>query len=154
MKPLSFIFTTVILNFIILIPIIDFLTYFNISDNEIGGIDPINWSIWELFFLVVILAPPVETLVGQSFPIKLIQRIFGKRFNPIAFITSAIIFSLMHFGYSIWYCLIILPMGILLAQTFIIFQKRKESSFWVTTAVHSLRNLIAVIAIFNDNPFE
>jgi len=41
-------------------------------------------------------------------------------------------------------------MGILLAKTFIISQERKESSFWITTAVHSLRNLIGVIAEWNE----
>ena len=150
MKPLTFIFTTIILNFIFIIPVIVLIIYFDVTDEEIGGIDPDKWPFWGLFFIAVVLAPLIETFLGQSLPIKLIQGIFGKRFKIIALFTSAIIFSLMHFGYSIWYSLITLPMGILLAETYIIFQKRKESSFWITSAVHSVRNLIAVVAIFYD----
>ena len=148
MKPISFIFTTLILNFLLTIPILFFLIYFDISEDEIGGVDISKYSIWGLFIVAVVFAPVIETFFGQALPIKLIQRFLGKKFKLIALFTSAIIFSFGHFGYSIWYSIIILPMGFLLAETYIIFQKRKESSFWITTAVHSLRNLIAVIVIF------
>ena len=64
--------------------------------------------------------------------------------------SEELILKSIHFGYSIWYSLLTFPMGILLAKTFIISQERKESSFWITTAVHSLRNLIGVIAELNN----
>ena len=102
-----------------------------------------------LFFLAVIFAPILETLIGQLIPIKLTQKVLRNKMNIIAVLVSAIIFSLGHFGYSIWYSLITFPLGLLLAKTYVIFQKRKESSFWVTTAVHSLRNLIGVISIYS-----
>jgi membrane protease YdiL (CAAX protease family) len=149
MKPLSFILTTTFLNFIFMIPIVLVLVYFDIDDNEIGGIDIENFSFLGFFFTVVIFGPIFETLIGQLIPIKLIQKILRNKLNIIAVLVSAIIFSLGHFGYSIWYSLISFPLGLLLAKTYIIFQKRKESSFWVTTAVHSLRNLIAVISIYS-----
>ncbi|NDV15384.1 CPBP family intramembrane metalloprotease [Muricauda sp. TY007] len=151
MKPTGFIFTTLILNFLLLIPIFFFLIYFDISEDEIGGIDISKYSIWRLFLVAVILAPLIETFIGQLLPIKLIQKILGEKFRVVALFISAIIFSLGHFGYSIWYSIIMLPMGFLLGETYIIFQKRKESGFWMTSAVHSLRNLIAVIVIFSEN---
>ena len=148
MKPLSFVFATTFFNFILMVPIFLVLTYLDISENEIGGIDPEKYSFWGLFFLAVIFAPIIETLFGQLLPIKITTKILNNKFKVIGVIVSAILFSLMHFGYSIWYSLLTFPMGILLAKTFIIFQERKESSFWITTAVHSLRNLIGVIAIY------
>jgi len=53
----------------------------------------------------------------------------------------------MHLGHSFWYSLLTLPTGMILAKTYILFQERKESSFWTTTAIHSLRNLIGAFAI-------
>ena len=149
MKPLSFILTTTFLNFIFMIPIIFVLVYFDIDDNEIGGIDIEKYSFLGFFFVAVIFAPIIETLIGQLIPIKLTQKILRDKLNIIAILISAIIFSLGHFGYSIWYSLITFPLGLLLAKTYVIFQKRRESSFWVTTAIHSLRNLIAVISIYS-----
>ena len=152
MKPSSFIFTTVILNFILSIPIMLLLILFDISENDIGGVEEDKFSFLGLFTFAVVIAPLVETLIGQSLPIRLIQKYSARKPNIIALAVSAIIFSLMHFGYSIWYSLLTLPMGVLLAQAYIIFQERKESSFWVTCAIHSFRNLIAVITISISSP--
>ncbi len=125
------------------------LLYFEIDDNEIGGVDFEKYSFFGFFFLLVIFAPIFETLIGQVLPIKLTEKILRNKHKVIPMLISAILFSLMHFGYSIWYSLLTFPLGILLAKTYVIFQKRKESSFWVTAAVHSLRNLIAVISIYS-----
>ncbi|MEE9361123.1 MAG: CPBP family intramembrane glutamic endopeptidase [Cellulophaga sp.] len=149
MKPLNFILTTTSLNFILMIPIMLVLLYFEIDDNEIGGVDFEKYSFFGFFFLLVIFAPIFETLIGQVLPIKLTEKILRNKHKVIPMLISAILFSLMHFGYSIWYSLLTFPLGILLAKTYVIFQKRKESSFWVTAAVHSLRNLIAVISIYS-----
>ena len=149
MKPLSFIVTTTILNFILMIPIILILFYFEIDDDQIGGIDFQKFSFLSSFFWVVIFAPIFETLTSQLLPIKLIQKVLRNKFEIIPILISATFFSLMHFGYSFWYSLLTLPLGLLLAKTYVIFQKRKESSLWITTAVHSLRNLIAVISIYS-----
>lgn len=149
MKPLSFILTTTVLNFILMIPVVLVLVYFDVDDNDIGGIDIEKYSVLGLFFMTVIFAPIIETLFGQVLPIKLAEKVLRNKFKIIPILISAILFSLGHFGYSIWYSLLTFPLGLLLAKTYIIFQKRKESSFWITTAVHSLRNLIAVISIYS-----
>jgi membrane protease YdiL (CAAX protease family) len=148
MKPLSFILTTTFLNFILMIPIILILVYFEVDENEIGGIDIEKYSILGFFFLAVIFAPIVETLLGQLIPIKLTKKILSNKFNIVPILISAILFSAMHFGYSVWYSFLTFPLGLLLAKTYVVFQKRKESSFWITTSVHSLRNLIAFISIY------
>ena len=150
MTPVSFILTTTLANFVLMIPIMSILIYFDITDNEIGGIEIDKHSVYGLFFLTVILAPIIETFFGQLLPIKISEKIFKNKLEIMSIVFSAILFSLMHFGYSIWYSLLSIPMGVLLAKTYIIFQARKESSFWITTAVHSLRNLIGVIFIIAE----
>lgn len=133
-----------------MVPLILVLDFFNINDDDIGGIDVENHSFWGLFFVAVVFAPIIETLIGQALPIKLVKKLLKNKFKIVPLFLSAIIFSLMHFGYSVWYSILVFPMAILLAQTYIIFEKRKESSFWMTTAVHAFRNLIGVIVIFID----
>ena len=148
MKPLSFILTTTFLNFLLMIPIVLVLIYFEIDDNEIGGVDIDNYSIWGLFIMAVIIAPILETAFGQILPINLSEKLFRNKLKFMPVLVSAVLFSLMHFGYSIWYSLLTLPLGILLAKTYVLFKERRESSFWMTTAVHSFRNLIAVVSIY------
>jgi hypothetical protein len=131
-----------------MIPVIIVLDYFEVDDNDIGGIDIQKYSIRGFFFLAVILAPITETLIGQLIPIKLTQKILRNKLNIIPILISSILFSWAHYGYSIWYSFLTFPLGLLLAKTYVIFQKRKESSFWITTSLHSLRNLIAVISIY------
>lgn len=149
MKPFSFILTTTFLNFLLMIPIALVLIYFNIDDDEIGGIDAENYTFLGFFFLAVIFAPILETLIGQALPIRVTQKLLRNKLNIIPVLISALLFSSMHFGYSIWYSILTFPLGLLLAKTYIIFQKRKESGFWITTAIHSLRNIIAVISIYS-----
>lgn len=150
LSPIAFVFTTTILNFILMIPIGIILNFYGVRLDEIGGADHEKYSIWAFFSLVVIVAPIIETFIGQVFPIKLIQKILPGHRSYLAVFTSAIFFALLHYGYSIWYSLLTFPLAILLAKTYIIFQKRQESSYWVTTGVHALRNFIGFIAIYID----
>jgi len=131
-----------------MIPIVLVLSYFDIGKNEIGEINYEKYSFIRLFLSVVIIAPILETLLMQTLPIKIIQRIFSKKANLLSIIISSVIFSLAHSVYSIWYSLLIFPLGFLLAKAYIIFQERKESSFWITFFIHFSRNLIGVISIF------
>ncbi|NBC58980.1 MAG: CPBP family intramembrane metalloprotease [Bacteroidetes bacterium] len=148
MDILSYIITTTFLYFILTIPIGVFFVYFKIGNEELGGIVIENHSFFGLFFLTVIFTPILETLIAQVLPIELINRFFPNKNNLIPILISAFLFAVMHFAYSIWYSLVIFPLGLLLANTYVIFKKRKESSFWVTAAIHSLRNLIGIIIIF------
>jgi len=98
-----------------------------------------------MFFLALIFAPIIETFFCQLIPISLSQRFIKYYPNIIGVTISTILFSWIHLNYSIWYAIALLPVGVLLANTYIIFQKRKESSFWMTSFLHSFRNLIPFI---------
>ncbi len=144
MKPLKFIFTTVFIGFMSMITIGIILFLIGVDSDEIGKLDYTKFSVAYLFLLAVVIAPIIETFIGQILPIKLIQYLFKNKSEIISILFSAIIFSLMHISYSIWYSILIFPLAFLLAKTYVIFQKRKESSYWMTTAVHALHNLIAI----------
>lgn len=148
MKPLNYIISTTVLYFILTIPIVILFMFFGVDKQELGGVETQKYSFFGFFLLVVILAPIIETLIAQVLPIELINKYFSIKNSLISILISAFLFAFMHFGYSIWYSLVIFPLGLLLANTYVIFKKRKESSFWVTAAIHSLRNLIGVISIF------
>jgi len=150
LKPLNFIIITTLLMIILTIPIGIVFEIIDIPDNEYGGIDFDKYGIFEIMLLALILAPILETLLSQQIPILLSQRFFKHSPNIIGITISTIIFSWMHLSYSIWYAIGILPVGLLLANTYIIFQERKESSFWMTSFLHSFRNLIPVILVLID----
>lgn len=150
LKPLNFIFITVILIILLTVPISIVIESLGISDSEFGGFDPANYNIVGLIFIALIFAPMLETLIAQQIPILLTQNFIKYNPNIIGILLSTLIFSMLHFGYSIWYAIAVLPAGLLLANTFIVFQKRKESGFWMTTFVHSFRNLIPVILLISD----
>ena len=59
-------------------------------------------------------------------------------------VVSTLVFSAMHLNYSVWYAVLILPIGVVLSYTYLLYQERKGSSYWVTTGVHAVRNLIAL----------
>ena len=141
----SFIIITTVLILVLMIPIALVLNILDINDEDIGGIDFENYSFFVFFILTVIIAPIIETFIGQVIPIKIARNLLEKKIFVL--LLSAFFFSAMHIGYSIWYGFLVFPMGFILAETFIIFEERRESSFWITASVHSLKNLIAIISI-------
>ncbi|RKS42481.1 hypothetical protein BC962_3295 [Gillisia mitskevichiae] len=143
----NFILSTTLIIIISLLPIGFIFDYFNITEEEVGGIDADSYSTIGLILSAVVFAPLMETLFLQTLPIKLLQGLLKNKYELLIILFSSLLFSLMHFGYSYWYSLLTLPTGIILAKTYILFQERKESSFWTTTAIHSLRNLVAVVFI-------
>ena len=46
LSPIAFIFTTTILNFILMIPISIILNYYDVGLDEIGGVDHEKYSVW------------------------------------------------------------------------------------------------------------
>lgn len=154
LKPLNFILITTLLMIILTIPIGIIFEIIDLSDNEIGGIDFDEYGIYGVIFLALILAPVLETLLAQQIPILLSQRFIKYSPDIIGITISTLVFSWMHISYSIWYAIMVIPVGILLAKTYIIFQKRKESSFWMTSFLHSFRNLIPVILILIERFYK
>src|SRR5690606_3581013 len=153
LKPLNFIFITTVLMIVLTVPISIVFDLLEISDNEFGGFDPSKYNTIALIFIVLILVPILETLLAQLIPITLTQSFIKKNPNRNGIIISTIIFSILHIGYSLWYAIAVIPAGFLLAYTFVLFQKRKESGFWVTSSVHSFRNLIPLILTISDRYF-
>ena len=127
--------------------VIDFL---KVSDKDIGGPKSILDNIYTAIIIGLIVAPIIETLLGQMLPIKLVQRYIKWNTNSVALIFSTMIFGLGHISYSIWYFFLVLPLGFVLAVTYLIFQKRQQSSFWTTTLLHSMRNSLALIATIDE----
>ena len=150
LKPLNFILITTLLMIILTIPIGVVFEIIDIPDNEYGGFDADKYGVFGLIFIALIFAPILETLLSQQIPILLSQRFFKHSPNIIGITISTIIFSLMHLSYSIWYAIGVIPIGLLLANTYIIFQKRNESSFWMTSFLHSFRNLIPFVALMSE----
>jgi membrane protease YdiL (CAAX protease family) len=116
--------------------------------DQIGG--PANLDTLPLpvvVGMVVVLAPVLETALCQALPIRFLQFVLrGRAFWP-ALVTSTLFFALLHLSYSVWYALLIVPAGVILALNYLHFQQRPESAFWVTAAVHAGRNALGVLAL-------
>ncbi|WP_417620117.1 type II CAAX prenyl endopeptidase Rce1 family protein [Oceanihabitans sediminis] len=132
------------------IPIQLVFEYLDISDDKFGGFNPDDFGVFTLIFLSLILAPILETLVSQLIPIEVSQAFFKNSGNIIGITIATIIFSSMHLSYSIWYAIAVMPSGFLFAHTYIIFQKRKESSFWMASILHASINLIPLTIDLTD----
>lgn len=151
MHPIPFVFTALLLVYLLSLPVYMIVDLLNISEKAVGGPDFTNKHQIEIFILAVIAAPILETLVGQRLPISLCQKYLSRHQQTIAILSSTVLFALMHLSYSIWYFLAMLPMGWLLALTYTIFQRRKESAFWMTAFLHATKNLVAFMVNYIDS---
>lgn len=99
------------------------------------------------FLIVVIIGPLIETFIFQYENIKILRRINVLKNNDLTVILiSALIFGLMHF-YSLSYIIHATLLGILLSYSFVVYESKKVSPFWVVCIIHSLRNLISFILL-------
>ena len=112
---------------------------FGVVDEEVGSAGLENSGIVSAFFAAVIVAPILETFICQTIPIVVVQKFNIGLQRIMALTLSTLIFASIHLGYSIWYAILIFPSGLILAEAYLIFQNRKEPSFWVVTAIHALR---------------
>lgn len=94
------------------------------------------------FFSVCLIAPIIETLIGQMAPIVLLK----KYLNEIKLILiSAAIFGLFHW-YSLAYIFNTFLVGIIFSTAYIYWNKPTMiHPFWIVCAIHSLRNLISFL---------
>lgn len=146
LRPISFVLVTTVVMKLIYLPLGFVFELLEISQKAIGGPKP--GGLVHAVVGAVILAPIIETVLFQSLPINIIKKSVKWKTNILAVTVSALLFSLAHLPYSFWYFLLMIPPGLLLASTYIIFKQRRESAFWITASVHSLWNLIAVIIHF------
>jgi len=145
LKPFPFVIITTLLALLITVLIGLVIELAGVELEEIGGPELEKYTLGEAFFLVVFMGPVIETWLGQSLPIRLIQKLVRWKTNTVALIFSTLFFSFCHMMYSVWYFLLILPMGWALAATYLLFQQRKGSAFWMTFWVHAARNAIGVL---------
>ncbi len=127
--------------------------FYLLGIDDLGGVDFDLKSVIELFFFAIIFAPIIETLLSQYIPIILFKKILKRHANKVGIIVSVILFSLLHISYSIGYAIMVIPIGIILAFSFVIFEKRKESSFWMTSFLHAFINMVSLSFVIVERLF-
>jgi membrane protease YdiL (CAAX protease family) len=147
--PLKFILFSTAISVVTTIPIAAAFELLGLTEAEIGGADLEELGVAGFVFVGVILAPLLETLFFQTIPIKLVQKFVGWHTNQVAWALSSLLFALAHASYSIWYAIAILPLGMVLAVAYIHFEQKNRTGYWVTAAVHALRNALAVFTLFD-----
>jgi len=153
LKPFNFIIITGLLMILCSIPIGYLFQLFGFKISDLGGFETDVISLLGLIILTVIIAPIFETIMAQLIPIYLAQKFFRQNSHNVGLIASILIFSLLHVSYSIWYAILVVPSGFFLAKSYLIFQDRKESSFWITSFIHAFRNSISVVIIAMERFF-
>ena len=100
-------------------------------------------GILTLVIAAVIIAPLIETFVGQWLPIWIVS-LFTKRVANIVVI-SAVIFALQHLHVGFSGFLTALPVAIFLSWCFVVGRSCSLwKSIWTTAAVHAVHNSCAV----------
>ena len=142
-KP-KFIVTILALDYIISVMFIPIINLYENYIGSIGGPDHSNFKI--VVIGSIIISPLLETLVFQMGIIKffsLSEKI--KNNKLLLIIISAFFFGLAHGIYSILYMICAFIAGILLAYSFIVYEDKEKSGYWVTVIIHSLMNLITSV---------
>lgn len=107
----------------------------------------LNWSMPEVFLLLLAVAPPIETLVFQAFPIFVVRMLKGT--IRLQILVSTLLFSAAHFPEGIGTGLSAGAIGgLYLAFAYAHWRKQSRwRSFWITTAAHCIHNGIAFILL-------
>lgn len=77
----------------------------------------------ELFFMVVLITPMIETLIFQSSIIEL-AAFGGRKYELIGVVASSMVFAFSH-SYSIVYILVMILPGLMLSLLYLTFKRRK-----------------------------
>jgi hypothetical protein len=105
------------------------------------GID--EFSLLEIFFLAVIIAPLIETFIFQFLIIEILSK-FKVNTSLILWI-STLLFSLSH-NYNVVYILAMVFPGLLYASFYLFLKKEtSKSPFFMIFLLHAIANLIAFI---------
>jgi len=103
-----------------------------------------DWGIGELFLIVVLIAPAIETMLLQALPIFVVRK-FGGSFR-VQIIISTVIFAACHFpeGAAVGISAGVIG-GFYFGFTYAHWrEKSRWASFWVTATSHAIHNGIAV----------
>ncbi len=107
----------------------------------------LDLSLPEAFFLLLIIAPPVETLLFQAFPIFIVRLFKGSL--RVQIIVSTVLFSAVHFPEGI------VPGvaagiigGLYFGYAYAHWRLRTRwQALWITTGCHAIHNGIAFILL-------
>ena len=109
----------------------------------------IGQSLVDIFFITVIFAPIIETLIFQFLIIESILFLFKKLelSNSLfaSVIISGVFFGISH-SYNIYYVLVTILLGLLLGIFYLIAKKHTSMNAFLTVCiVHSCSNLVGFI---------
>lgn len=136
----AFLLSALVATFVVAVPLALVMEALGVSmGNALEGF-PILLAI----SIGVIVMPPIETLVCQWAPFALCRRL--KLSKAIAIVVSAIVFGVLH-SYNPWYMLQAFFIGLVLAFTYVLAERRRESPFWMVTGVHAARNAVTVLVL-------
>jgi uncharacterized protein len=93
----------------------------------------------------IIIAPLLETILFQTLPYVLLNKVryFSGRDNLIIII-SAVFFGLNHF-YSLFYIIYAILIGLIFTYFYVVRIKDDKKTFYLIALCHSLFNLIGIL---------
>ena len=99
----------------------------------------------------IVLAPIVETFLGQHLPI-LLARVLGAR-TAIQFAAGSLPFAVLHFDVGAGGIASGLTGGFILTLAYLTFvPQSKTKAFWITAAIHSLFNVVGTAMLVSELP--
>jgi uncharacterized protein len=102
-------------------------------------------SIVFIFIAPILLAPILETFLGQYLPYYLLIKInYMKERSYLILIASALFFGLLHF-YSLFYIIYAFFLGLILSYGYMLRVKDDKRTFIFIAICHSLLNLGIII---------
>ncbi len=137
--------------FIIVLPVVLLLTVFHV-DLGIPNIEilQIEDQFWITVFVAVIIAPLIETVIFQWFPLLIFKLLRIPGF--IAIIITTYIFAYAHLDDGLINFIGMLPIGLLFVWAFYVRKKKSLiDAFFSVFLIHAFTNLLAtVIYVFGN----
>jgi len=138
--PIALFYSLLIIDNIYNLSISYIINYFDSSLTE--TLEFSDFSLNEIFFLTVIIAPLFETLIFQFLIIELLY--FFKVKNNSIIIISTVLFAISH-NYNIVYILAIIFPGLMYATYYLYLKINKKNGFILIFSLHAFSNLISFI---------
>jgi uncharacterized protein len=109
---------------------------------------PINAGKIRIFFIIIFIAPVVETWIAQSIPYTFLNKVrYLKERSYLILLISALFFGLNHF-YSLFYMVYGFLIGIVFMYGYMVRIKTDDKTFYLIAICHSLGNLVIFISRF------
>ena len=107
----------------------------------------LNLSIGEAFLFLIVVAPPLETLFLQAFPIFIVRLLNGSMRTQV--LVSTAVFASLHFPEGLVTGIAAGIIGGLYFGFAYAHWRRKSrwQSFWITTVCHGIHNVIAFLLL-------